>query len=406
MALWALVVLTPGPPVEKHYQWSGALGMLQGTLAVNVFASLCMLSGGLFLRGWYQRGTAVHLFARIFQRGGYLEDAARELLQVCWIVTRMLWWVRTLTVLRTWPRPPEDPEARAKAAPDAWIQEIRVLETSAFGGQEDRSWSSGLLQCLADLACEVLHEADALFRQCRHRLHGLSSSGKASVQVHLLGDLLPPEVLTLACSLGFFLETARDSGQGAWSDPLAKNILALVQTWDEKIQELEPEAFHHALSRYRYPLLNRLNGLQLLVDDLVLNRWDTSDGTDKDAGFVHLEELLELSEQYAAPHHFTPQQSGTTCALFWLRWQLAGPPSDPVQQRFLDQVYRTAQRDLRASEEMFTLQRAYYESISDLFYLYDDFNDRHVHFKHALQMASAELTSVLRHLLEVAGPPA
>ena len=60
-----------------------------------------------------------------------------------------------------------------------------------------------------------------------------------------------------------------------------------------------------------------------------------------------------------------------------------------------------AQRDLNTSEEMYTMRRAYYEAISDLYYLSDDFNDRQIHFNTALQMAGTELVSVLKWLLHV-----
>lgn len=60
---------------------------------------------------------------------------------------------------------------------------------------------------------------------------------------------------------------------------------------------------------------------------------------------------------------------------------------------------RAAQRDLETSEEMFTLRRAYYENISDLSYLYDDFNDRQLHLTHGIQMAGAELNALLKYLV-------
>ena len=70
-------------------------------------------------------------------------------------------------------------------------------------------------------------------------------------------------------------------------------------------------------------------------------------------------------------------------------------------ERLADRALRTAKRDLRASEEMISLRRSFYEAIADLYYLYDDFNDRQVHYKHALQMAGSELTTVLKQLLDL-----
>ena len=50
---------------------------------------------------------------------------------------------------------------------------------------------------------------------------------------------------------------------------------------------------------------------------------------------------------------------------------------------------------------MFTLRRAYYENISDLSYLYDDFNDRQLHLSHGIQMAGAELNALLKYLVTI-----
>jgi len=345
--------------------------------------------------------------AQIFRRGGYIEDAARELLQVCWIVTRMLWWIRTLVVLRSWGRAggEKSPEA-ARATMEPWLQELFNLDQAVFQNLGDSFWVDDLLRYLAEFAVGVLQEADGLFQQCRYRLRCSGTGQSRSDPKQFLGKILPPEIMTLACGLSFFLQMVGKEKPGTWSAPLNDKLLTLVsERSHSEVEEIGPWVLHDALKCCRYPLLNRLNGLQLLVDDLVLNRWADVGVTERNRGFAFLGELLELSRQYAAPHHFTPQQSGTTCALFWLQWKRSGEPANHEEQLFLDRVYRTAQIDLRTSEEMFTLNRAYYESISDLFYLYDDFNDRHVHFKNALQMASAELTAVLRHLLEVASAP-
>lgn len=47
------------------------------------------------------------------------------------------------------------------------------------------------------------------------------------------------------------------------------------------------------------------------------------------------------------------------------------------------------------------MRRAYYEEISDLYYLFDDFNDRQIHFNTAIQMAGTEIVSLLKGLLHL-----
>jgi len=141
-------------------------------------------------------------------------------------------------------------------------------------------------------------------------------------------------------------------------------------------------------------MLNRLNGLKVLIDALVLEKHQDSSFDAMQQALEWTEELLDLNTQYDAPLLFTPLHSGTTCALLWLRWTQA------TDRERVERIYRAAQRDLHNSEEMYTMRRAYYESINDLYYLYDDFNDRQIHFNHAIQMAGAELTSILNCLID------
>ena len=68
----------------------------------------------------------------------------------------------------------------------------------------------------------------------------------------------------------------------------------------------------------------------------------------------------------------------------------------------MDRIYRAAQRDLANSEEMYTMRRSYYQAIDGLYYLYDDFNDRQIHYNHAIQMAGAELNAILKYLVDQA----
>ena len=50
--------------------------------------------------------------------------------------------------------------------------------------------------------------------------------------------------------------------------------------------------------------------------------------------------------------------------------------------------------------EMYTMRRTYYRSINRLFYLNDDFNDRRIHYNHAVQMAASELSHTLLAFLD------
>jgi hypothetical protein len=214
---------------------------------------------------------------------------------------------------------------------------------------------------------------------------------------------MPIDVLTAACSLGLaagrelLAKVPGEVGEHAKQAPEAR-LKRLIKGWTgesighgaagDKLREL----LKKSLSRHRYPMMNRLKGIKVLIDDLVLQAAPSGDDV---AGAVSRAlELLDMKTQFAAPLHFTPSQSGTTFALMCLRWGKC------IGQRCeYRSLFRAAQRDLKTSEEMYTQRRAYYEAISGLFYLYDDFNDRQIHFNHAIQMAGAELTTLLSELL-------
>ena len=48
---------------------------------------------------------------------------------------------------------------------------------------------------------------------------------------------------------------------------------------------------------------------------------------------------------------------------------------------------------------MVSLGREYYDRISNLYYLYDDFNDRYIHHGLALQMMSAEISTLMKEVI-------
>lgn len=172
-----------------------------------------------------------------------------------------------------------------------------------------------------------------------------------------------------------------------------------------------------AVDRYRYPALTRMRGIKLLIDDGViygsgssLNAMTGSRACAHccvfaDPQFVasapramvdvgdiqaQLDELIALNEQMQAPLHFTPMHMGVTLSQFFLRY--------PIEQH--ESYGRLALRFLDASLEVTTMRRAYYECITRLYYLYDDFNDGQIHYNHAIQMAGYQYVLLLREAVE------
>lgn len=93
-------------------------------------------------------------------------------------------------------------------------------------------------------------------------------------------------------------------------------------------------------------------------------------------------------KRYGAPLQIPHMARGTTLALAALA---QGNQSEETAW-----LKSEALRQLARSQQVVTQRREHYRVIQDLYYLYDDFNDRRTHYSHALQMAGLELTSSLK----------
>lgn len=164
--------------------------------------------------------------------------------------------------------------------------------------------------------------------------------------------------------------------------------------------EVFTEVLKDILLRNAYPVLGRLCGLKALLDHRALTAFEQGSLglEERDEAICWLGELIETDDSYDGRLHFTPFYSGTSQALFALAclWRHF-PPLERAQQ--LEDL-RRAREALGASVGMYSMKKEFYSSIHKLYYLYDDFNDRRVHFNHGLQMAGAELTKFLIAILE------
>ena len=325
-------------------------------------------------------------------------------------MTRYLWWGHGVEAIHRHADalvscPSETWRGQLKASITNWTQErwdwpmkepkeIPKLVMSSTFTASNEYWSN-----LFEIAIFALKKAVSLFQESRYENQG----EKPKQDDYLVGDIIPSEALTLLCSLGLaakdVLKDSNDAGRLQ-----IKALRDLLKTWTGETEF--GKALILALERHRYPMINRLNGLKVLIDALVLDRVDSEEK--ELLGVKSLEQALEWTKEllhfntlFDAPLHFTPLHSGTTCALLWLRWIHENPNPEDKDKAKIEPVYRAAQRDLHNSEEMYSMRRAYYEAINDLYYLYDDFNDRQIHFNHAIQMAGADLTSILKHLVDL-----
>jgi hypothetical protein len=320
--------------------------------------------------------------ARYLEQGGYLEDAGREMLKVCETVNHLLWWGL-------------------------------VVKDMANRGECGEAMRAKPLACwdyLFEVALYSLKQADRLFQSSR-RADDVGPSpvrpepdepNPAESLPSLIGRKIPVAALTQACALGL---AACRWDRGA---TVRAELARLLKDWIGTLQLKKPEAkdeltpalrslLKESLVRHSYPMINRLHTLRILIDDTILGGeiGDTPGKEPEWRVIAWTEELLDLEGNLNAPLHFTPLHSGTTCALVVLRLD----PKEEGEPSRYPQIRHAAERALLASQEMYSMRRAFYENISDLYYLYDDFNDRQLHFNHAIQMAGAELASLLRYRL-------
>lgn len=131
-------------------------------------------------------------------------------------------------------------------------------------------------------------------------------------------------------------------------------------------------------------------------------------------------ELFALSEKFNSMFYNPPIHNGLCAAWVYLDQVKTFPDEgrgkvnqDAVNEQLseftgssgapikLSEVLYYAQNALKQSREMVTMGRQYYSSISDLYYLYDDFNDRQFHAGHAQQMAAIDYNVLISRMLEI-----
>ena len=236
---------------------------------------------------------------------------------------------------------------------------------------------------------------------------------------------------------------------------LAKAEDRTLPTEPELVTGLKQELFQitysglfATLERFRFPILNRLNGLKILADAMILQsggvNGDGQNSKEEDlmgeaaftktfGGYRHshlgrlVRELQATSEVYDSDMHFPSHKLGMTQALAFQYMRQHGlhaiyddkiraapdenngfysgeiatyenPQGKPTLSDTIftrESVGESAITRLNRSQESFSMGQSYYENIGYLNYLNDDFNDRSIHFNHASSMALADLTEFM-----------
>ncbi|MGM0575226.1 MAG: hypothetical protein ACQEXJ_05810 [Myxococcota bacterium] len=335
--------------------------------------------------------------ARLLEDGGYLEDAGRELLQVADTANRLLWWWRTIEVIVRTSKGVSDakPDASDPEPDDplkTWFDRLHWpgLFQKATGGAPSPG-TQGVFYLLAGVASHALERADRLFRRSRSKHGPQAVDCDPKDDALVIGDVIPVRSVSLAAGLGLVAHS-RD-----WPR-ISSAMRKLLERWKAPTRSRAPgtgQAFFRDileanLQQHSFPMLNRLHVLKLLIDDTALH--GSATGVSDEALLGWADQLARGCELLQAPLHFTPQLTGSTFALLWFHL----PSKTRREQTW---IRRLALERLSRSEEMYSQRRGYYSTVRELYYLYDDFNDRQIHFNHALQMAGSEVNSLLKESL-------
>ncbi len=356
--------------------------------------------------------------AELMDRAGYQEASAREHLRVAHTITCYLWWFRAVRVLA----PPDPGNTPWKE------QSLRQHLFKGISTKIDLSDPS-----LGNLFRHAVISLEAAARAFSRRRPWTWSGGQrprveAGVQV-------PPELITQVCWLALLLDglpsiQKEDGSQlspADFSKERERLKAILVKLWPKWTEEFlsgsgggsePPPIFKAALreniARHSFPIRDRILGLHVLIGQGALaplrgcqESLEDSEDRWKETG-DHVIEFLKLKKHYSSSLYFTPTQSGIALAVLGLRLiedkknRYLDGSLHPVEKTgiSLNSILRVARQDLQLAQEMQSMKRGYYEAISGLYYLYDDFNDRTIHYNLSLQMSGSELAAVLLQLVE------
>lgn len=343
--------------------------------------------------------------AGMLREAGYLEDAANEYLQNADTVAQLLWWANATRKIASGPDiGPGDErssEKRGRVQAEKWIKHVKNQKTTWFpdsGCDADAFWDDAI-----SLALDALRKSVKWFERSRAPKQHYAAGEQGHYR---LGSDVPVQAAVVACSIGLAADPQRwkckvrraelDDLLARLTGPLWGRICGPrdedTSALHKNLHRLVKEIYH----RHPYPMLSRLHALKLSVDYGALQK---ERGADGDGLVEEALQLHKLAEEFSAPTHFTPFHLGFSLANAYLC--SASDTSRPAADADL---HGKAMAALTRSAETVTMRRGYYEAVTSLYYLYDEFNDRSIHVNHALQMAGYDVTQLLRHSLVAWGP--
>lgn len=350
------------------------------------------------------------------EEAGQMEDAARKAGRVVESTLTYIEMARCIAILR------HHIPSMSHYFPEAW----RKWHNHFFGSSTEDLRPSRFLLELATLGVAAAERAARLYQQSRHEFS--DSTDRFS-----LGRQIPSQLGIQLCAIGLHLTSNlfSKSNHKSVSDHLIRRVASLLWETVGASHSTDRPAFclglreiwsagqvdrstarnafikllDESIQRNSYQVLGRLFALKTRLDHLSLLNLEEP-GLISRNGAIDFGELTALlstlentAETYDGPLHFTPFYLGVSQAMFSLS-KLWGEPRRVKPCRQSEKEMRRARETLNTSIGTITMKKDFYRSFGKLFYLYDDFNDRRVHFNHGTQMAGGELTHYLIAILD------
>lgn len=356
--------------------------------------------------------------ARFARDSGYAQDAAREYLHIAEICSHYISWIQQLRSLSS--EPSKSEKFRTAEAIRKILELDDLVQTEELEAGKTDVWRPVQKLCayLFDMATHAFREYDVVVR---------SDSNTKTSDSYLVGRIISPTAVTECVSLlltaaEFLGDSCKDECHASDQKKLKRTVKddcevrkmcgeefkrliplsTLLRSWlgdsydnairfDTEKHDTRKDVFvdkHisillYVMSRNRFPLLNRLNILETLVNFCCVTSRRPNDR------FDWFKDLGPLAKAFDGPLHFTPFMMGRVAANMVIYSDFRRD-SDSKKDATMD-----ALKHLRHARESYTMGRQYYDSFSDLYYLYDDFNDRQVHLNYCIQMAGMEIVSLL-----------
>lgn len=335
--------------------------------------------GGLSVLANYFALTLIA--AHVLDQGGRHEDAARKASRVVEVIVQYLLIFRLVKWLKV---------SQVSLGRKVWSALYADLDVSDM--LVGNLIAVGVMS--ASLACQS-------FQKARFRFIDFNRGQGSEDPQMQAGRLVPTAVCVQFCGLGIHgLALLGSRFPQLEYRQVIRGVAGPFAKEDELDVARLVKVIKAVLEKNAYPIFARLHGLKMLVDNAILESAYVPSGVPKKkekSVRVWFSELESTVESFDSPLHFTHFHLGVTRSLYAIESYLSHPGAAP---QTLKSDLLEARETLRSSIEMISMQKTFYRTIDNLYYLHDDFNDRRVHLGHALQMAGSEITKLLIEQLD------